>query len=100
MFGNIGGKMGYAPMQPNQMQTGYQPNMQTIQPVGNTAIANPVSPPMQTTQPFPGWNGGQVAPQQMQTTQPFNGWRGPQAMQQQQPMAYRPQSLLGRPMVR
>lgn len=141
MLGNISGKTGYAPMQPNQMQLGFQNDpVRTIQPINAHpgVIANPVAPPMQTTQPFTGWNGGHIAPEtpvnwnfnpapvgmggignalmnlnsygsspaaglsnQMQTTQPFNGWRGPQMMQpQQQPMAYRPQSLLGHQMVK
>jgi hypothetical protein len=101
MFGAMPNKTGYAPMQPNQMQTGYQPDMQTIQPVGNTAIANPVAPPMQTTQPFAGWNGGMMQQPQMQTG--FQGMpridpRMFQQMMQRPQMAMRPQSLFGRQM--
>jgi hypothetical protein len=94
MFGAMPNKMGYAPMQ--QMQTGYQPDMQ---PVGNTAIARPVAPPMQTTQPQMGWNGGMMQQPQMQTG--FQGMpridpRMFQQMMQRPQMAMRPQSLFGR----
>jgi hypothetical protein len=113
MLGNLGfsGKTGYAPMQPNQMQTGYANDpARTIQPIPGMhqgSITNHVAPPsgMQYGNngefiPIGTVSGGGAKAVQnpygnnqsqtgstygagMQTTQPFQGQYGGQAMPQQ-----------------